>query len=105
MRPLLEAVRQNLIVNLTPGQFQSVDGQMIGFKGRHTLKQFIKNKPQRWGFKVFMRAGETGIMHDFKIYVGKNTCRDFGLGISGDVVLDLCDSLPKEKPFIIYFDN
>jgi len=44
-----------------------VDEQIIPYKGHHLLKQCIKNKPHKWGYKVFTRAGELGIVYSFKL--------------------------------------
>ncbi|KAG8228807.1 hypothetical protein J437_LFUL008728 [Ladona fulva] len=76
--------------------YNSVDEQMVPFKGRSPMKQYARNKPNKWGFKIFMRAGASGIMYDFRPYIGKGTCADFGLGFSGDVVMALCESLAPE---------
>jgi len=68
---------------------------MIPFKGRSSLKQYIKNKPHKWGIKVFSRAGISGIVYDFEIYVGKGTTREStDLGISGDIVIRLAPTYP-----------
>lgn len=88
-----------------PEERHSVDEQMIAFKGRSHLKQYVRNKPHKWGFKVFTRAGASGLMYDFEIYQGKGTCPETGLGFSGDIVMALTSELPEEKNFKVYFDN
>lgn len=104
IRPLLSVLRTNM-QETPPEERHSVDEQMIPFKGRSNLKQYVKGKPHKWGFKVFMRAGESGMMYDFEIYTGKGTCEDFGLGFSGDIVMALTSELPEGKNFKLYFDN
>ena len=37
----------------------TIDEAMIKFKGRLGLKQFIKNKPTKWGIIVFVLSGAT----------------------------------------------
>jgi hypothetical protein len=70
------------------------------------MKQCIKNKPHKWGYKVFTRCSSTGMMHDFEIYQGKGTVTDeHGLGISGDIVIRLTSTLPSQMNFKVYFDN
>jgi len=49
-----------------------IDEQIIPFKERSVYKQYIKNKPHKWGFKVFARAGVSGMVYDFSIYIGKS---------------------------------
>lgn len=73
---------------------------MIPFKGHSSLKQYIRNKPHKWGIKTFARAGVSGIIFDFEIYVGKGTIKNpTDLGISGDIVLRLIENLPGNKNF------
>lgn len=55
--------------------------------------------------KMFTRAGSSGIVYDFALYVGDGTCPAYGLGISSDIVLYLTSTMPKFQNFKIYFDN
>lgn len=104
VRPLLDSLLQSL-QQIVPEEYQSVDEQMIPFKGRSSLKQYIRSKPHKWGYKVFMRAGASGIMYDFRVYVGKGTCSEVGLGFSGDIVMTLCETLLDGQNFKLCFDN
>lgn len=104
IRPLLDKLKQkfSLIEN---EECQSVDEIMIPFKGRSSLKQFMQNKPHKWGIKVFARAGVSGIIYDFEIYRGKGTVPNSTLGISGDIVMRLIEKLPKNMNYKIFMDN
>ena len=51
IRPLLEFIRRTCL-KITPQQRQSVDEQIIPFKGKTALKQYLPKKPKKWGFKV-----------------------------------------------------
>ncbi|XP_049798775.1 piggyBac transposable element-derived protein 3-like [Schistocerca nitens] len=104
IRPLLSALQSSL-KTLPPEEYQAVDEQIIPFKGRSGLKQYIRNKPHKWGYKSFTRAGASGMMYDFEIYVGKNTCSDRGLGLSGDIVLALTETLPEKQHFKVFADS
>lgn len=54
--------------------FQSIDESMIKFKGRSTMKQYMKDKPCKRGIKVWCRADAiTGYVCDCEIYKGKET--------------------------------
>ena len=84
-------------------EYNSVDELIIPFKGRSSLKQYVRNKPHKWGIKVFARAGSSGIVYDFEEYVGKGTVKNVSpLGISGDIVLRLVDGLPKGQNYSVY---
>ncbi len=82
---------------------------MVAFKGRSYLRQYMPKKPTRYGFKVWVRVAASGIVHDFDIYSGSRAPdlakqkHKFGLG--GDVVLQLCSTLPSGKNFKIFADN
>ncbi|XP_049862590.1 piggyBac transposable element-derived protein 2-like isoform X3 [Schistocerca gregaria] len=102
--PLLSALQSSL-KTLPPEEYQAVDEQIIQFKGRSGLKQYIRNKPHKWGYRSFMRVGASGMMYDFEIYVGKNTCSDRGLGLSGDIVLALTETLPEKQHFKVFADS
>nr|XP_039255146.1 piggyBac transposable element-derived protein 3-like [Styela clava] len=105
VRPVLEKVRKNCL-KIEPEEKQSVDEQMIPFKGRIGMKQYIKNKPHKWGIKVFTRAGVSGLVYDFEIYTGKETVENSrGIGVGGEIVLRLVREMPRGLNYKCYFDN
>ncbi|KAJ8871526.1 hypothetical protein PR048_027848 [Dryococelus australis] len=76
------------------------------FKGGLGFTQYIRNKPHKWGIKMFAIAGTSGILYDFIIYTGKDAgIPECGLGISGDVVIKLIEHLPRNKNFRVFCDN
>lgn len=67
---------------------QSIDEHMIKFKGHNIMKQYIKNKPIKWGFKMWCRCeSSTGYLYHFDLYTGKKTNTEIGLGESEVVCL------------------
>lgn len=79
---------------------------MIPFKGRSSMKQYIKNKPHKWGVKLFALCGASGMLYDFEIYTGKDTLLEkTKLGISGDIVVRLVETVPKDINLKLYIDN
>ena len=83
--------------NVEPEERHSIDEQIIPFKGRSSLKQYNKNKPHKWGFKVFTQAGVSGMMYDFEVYTGKAIKLPENLGISGNIVLWLLRNLEEQR--------
>lgn len=69
------------------------------------MKQYLPKKLYKWGFKMFTRAGVSGIIYDFAMYVGEGTCPSYGLGISSDIVLHLSKTIPENQNFKLFFDN
>lgn len=114
VRPYIELIRQNCL-KLSQGTRFSIDEMMVPYKGKKagSRRQYMKNKPKKWGFKLFVRAGVDGMVYDFFPYSGENTFQDiqfseyensyFGLGPK--VVIALCKSIPNKPLSIIYFDN
>nr|CAI5837223.1 unnamed protein product [Callosobruchus analis] len=92
---------------------------MVAYKGTRAehLRQYIKNKPHKWGYKVFVIAGVSGIILDFIPYQGSVTFTELkrtknhvsayesSLGVGASVVIALCRSLPDPANSVIYFDN
>lgn len=105
IRPVIDAVLSNFAA-IELEEHISVDEIIIPFKGRSSLKQYIKNKPHKWGIKLFARAGISGIIYDFEVYIGKGTVKNAStLGISGDIVMRLVDNVPKNNNYKLYCDN
>lgn len=107
VRPLYNFIRARCL-SLTLETYLSIDEQMVPFKGRLNVKQYVKNKPKPWGIKIFALCGVSGTLYDFIIYQGSTTELDktqlavFGQGAA--VVLKLSNRI-KEPNFQLYFDN
>ena len=74
---------------------------MIKFKGRLSFRQYLPAKPTKWGVKLWnMADSDTGYMHHFQIYTGKEDAQE--KGSSYRVVMDLCSNiLGKTFEFIL----
>ena len=58
---------------------QSIDEHMTKFKGHHSCKQYIKNKPIKWGFKWLCRcSSKTGYLFELDLYLRKKEETEFG---------------------------
>lgn len=107
VRPLLDRIRQTCL-SLKQEERQSIDEQMIPFKGRTIMKQFVRGKPNPVGLKNFVRCGVSGLVYDFEIYQGKSTGigdQHKHLGLGGSVVMRLCENVPQGCGYKAYFDN
>ena len=70
---------------------------MIPFQGRIPGQQYIKNKPNPVGVKLFVHCGRSGMAYDFEFYQGKGAGvsedhKDLGLG--GLIVMRHVENLP-----------
>ena len=76
---------------------------MCKFEGRSSMKQYIKNKLIKWGFKYCFRCdNETGYVYQLELYRGRKEKSE--LNLCSSVVLELCQVL-KNIYYHVFFDN
>ena len=87
-----------------PSNNISIDKGMVRNKGRYAFRQYIKDKPTKWGMKFWVLADSlTGYTYDFDLYLGRGeTISPNGLGY--DVVLKLCGTLFYQG-YRLFMDN
>ena len=93
--PLYQHIEKKCLDLHQPLQELSIDERMVKSKARSFFRQYIRNKPQKWGFKLWVVADPTGYTVDFDIYCGaRRTTSSSGKGLAYDVVVELL------KPFL-----
>ena len=76
---------------------------MEKYKGRSSMKQYVKNKPVKWGFNFWYRcASETGYIYQSDLYLGKKKSPKENL--ESGVFLKTTESL-QNKHCMAFFDN
>ena len=53
MRPVIDHLNSKFSKVLSNNSEQSTDEPMMKFKGRSGMKQYIKSKPMKWGYKFW----------------------------------------------------
>ena len=87
MRPLIIHFNKAFQAAMSRTYEEAIDERMTKFKGHHVMKQYMKDKPIKRGFKHWCRNdSKTGNMFEFDIYVGKKTLGT-EYGLSESVVL------------------
>lgn len=90
-----------------PFQKLCIDESLVLFKGRLSFKQYIPNKRNRFGLKLFVLCDcTTGMVLDMILYTGLSTEINRGdqLGVSGAVVKKLMERY-LGRGHILYADN
>nr|CAI5817627.1 unnamed protein product [Callosobruchus analis] len=116
IRPALEIVRRNYeYIAVEEQKKQSIGEMVVPYKGKKagSKRQYIKSKPKRWSFRIFVRAGVSGIVYDFVIYGGEQTftvyhqftSEEDSLGLGAKVILSLCKSIKNPICSAVHFDN
>jgi len=86
----------------------SVDKQIVPFKGKLLVKQYMKGKANPWGIKICLLCGESGIVYNMILYQGMSTNIDDELqknfGFGGAIVVCLTQNICENRHFL-YFDN
>lgn len=89
-----------------PRQNLAIDERMVKSRHRSGIRQYIKDKPTRWGIKLWVLADSSnGYTVDFNVYIGKAAGQRIGeFGLGYDVVMRLM------RPFLhqgyhLYVDN
>ncbi|KAF2362391.1 PiggyBac transposable element-derived protein, partial [Trinorchestia longiramus] len=84
----------------------AVDEMMVKYYGRNSLKQFIRGKPIRFGYKLWALCGPSGYCYNFDLYCGKQASANrtsFPLGFR--VVIDMLSIMKNPEQHCVYFAN
>ncbi|KAF5281922.1 hypothetical protein FQR65_LT14448 [Abscondita terminalis] len=100
---LYEKLNSNFQQFGTFHQLLSIDEAMIPYHGHHSAKMFIKNKPVRFGFKIWMLCSANGYPYNMDIYCGKSEQNTIPLG--SRVVTKMLSIISNPSSHVVYFDN
>ena len=71
VRKLLDILSPRFLSEYNTHEELSIDEAMIPFKGRLSIKQYMKDKPTKWGIKVFVLAdARNGYTVRLQVYTG-----------------------------------
>lgn len=79
---------------------------MVKFKGRLKFRQYIQNKPVKFGIKCFLLCNSiTGYCYDIIVYTGKNTVKKRqGFNMTETIVLEMIEPYLNSYR-VLYVDN
>lgn len=111
VKPLFDHLKNKFIEYAPVSEMHSIDEVMVPYFGRHGCKQFIHNKPIRYGYKLWVGSNRVGYINWFEPYQGSSTNISetySDLGVGAAVVLEYADVLCRKWPnkkFHLFFDN
>ena len=107
VRMLVTYIRAKCKKLYQPDQNIAIDERMVRNKGRYPFRQYMKDKPTKWGMKLWVLADSiSGYTYDFEVYLGKNN-NNANVGVFGlahGVVMNLIKPLVRQG-YRVYFDN
>ena len=65
--------------------------------------QYIKGKPVKFGYKLWMRCSSDGYPYNFEIYCGKDESRTNSLGTH--VVKKMLSPVTNQSQHVVFVDN
>ena len=89
VRPLMDHLSMKFVDTSCGEEELDVGESVLPYYGRHGCKQFIRNKPIRFGYKIWCLNAPLGYLVKFIPHQWKGSVTDKELGLSGSVVVDL----------------
>ena len=110
IRLLISMLNKRFLENAVDSECFSVDEAIVPYYGRHSCKQFIKGKPLRFGYKLWVVASPNGYVLNIQPYPGvaEKSNDDIDLGSSANVVWHFANILRTKYPeqkLSMTFDN
>lgn len=104
--PLYKELNKNLIKFKVFHAALSIDEAMVPYYGRHGSKMYIKGKPIRFGYKIWVLCSSDGYPYCLILYQGKSAAVQGPL--SSHIVLSMVkiiETYSSPTKHHIYFDN
>ncbi len=101
IRPLLTTLQSTFSTSFLPPRNMTIDECMVGFKGRSGIKQYVKGKPVKWGYKVWAVVSDNYLLN-FQVYEGKGDSHEQGL--AHHVVMSLTQPWHGQQ-HLLFMDN
>ena len=105
IKPLINDILSACQAYYHPRRELAVDERMVATKAKTGMTQFMRDKPTRWGIKLFVLADSSnGYTVNFNIYTGKTHTHTVH-GLSYDAVMQLIQPSNLGTGYHVYMDN
>ena len=104
MEPLYIQLKQSLMQYGIFSERLSIDESRIPYYEHHGAKMFMRGKPIRFGYKIWMLCFPDGYPYQADIYCGRST-RPSDTPLGEHVILKFADLLPQRSEHILFFNN
>ena len=102
----IEYFKRKCLSSYQPRENVAIDKRMVKSRHRSGIRQYIKDKPTKWGIKLWVLADSSnGYTIDFNVYIGRAAGRQVSAnGLGYDVVIKLMDPFFNQG-YHLYVDN
>ena len=102
----IDVFKEKCLALYQPRQNVAIDERMVKSRHRSGIRQFIKDKPNKWGIKLWVLADSSnGYTCDFNVYIGRAAGREVSAnGLGYDVVMKLMNPF-FDQGYHLYVDN
>jgi DNA excision repair protein ERCC-6 len=86
----------------------AADESMLPYFGKHSGKMFIRGKPIRFGFKLWVLAGDDGFPYNLEIYTGRQNGQQIKVPLGYSVITRLIQPVQQLSTMslhTLHFDN
>lgn len=106
IRAIFDRFVENCISCYSPSEYVTIDEKLEAFRGRCSFRQFIPNKPAKYGIKIFALVdARTFFVLNQEVYVGKQPPGPFEVSNTPEeIVLRLCQPIKNSRRNVT-FDN
>ena len=104
IQPLYDGLNNSLLKFGVFDHMLSTDESMVPYYGHHSAKMFIRGKPIRFGYKIWMLCSSDGYPYQAVIYCGKSDRPD-QVSLGEHVVTRLSNVISDKSQHELYFDN
>lgn len=104
-RPFLDMANNSSQSTWMVTQIVSIDEAVAPFTGRLMWKQYMPDKPEKWGMKIFKLCDSRGFMFNFDVYTGADEDKEESESTIDSLVLRLTEQLHGEYPYHLFCDN
>lgn len=105
IRPLFELANKKFRQFGCWAEALSIDEQMVPYFGRNSCKMYIRNKPIRFGYKIWCLCSAEGYLFQSIPYAGASDNYNRQVGLGADVVLRLLEIVENPQCHRVFFDN
>lgn len=104
IRPFYDLLNRQLQQHGIFSEALSIDEQMVPYFGRHSSKMYMKGKPVKFGYKLWLLCSSEGYPFNCIVYTGKGEKSD-PRPLAERVVMALIEPIENPKSHTLTFDN